>query len=104
MQAPRRRRGATSPAMGLLPLAPVDGARVRGRGRRAVRDPDGGGAVRPGGAIPRVRARGAVRRMCGRGDVRSGTGVCERRVVPAAAAAALETPPLGIAVGTSPAG
>ena len=41
VQAARRGRGATPPAVGLLPLASVDGARLRGRWRRAVRDPDG---------------------------------------------------------------
>ena len=56
-----------------------------------------GARSRPGGAVPRVRARGTVRRMCGRGDVRPGTGVRERRVVPATAAAVLEPPPLGVA-------
>ena len=70
------RGGATAPGLGLLPLA--------------------GDTVRPRGAVPRVRTRGAVRGMCGRGDVRPRTGVCERRVVPATAAALLESPPLGV--------
>src|SRR4029079_9995403 len=104
MQARRRGGGATPPAVGLLPFAFLDGARIRGCGGRAVRDPDGGGAVGPGGAVPRVRGRGAIRRMRGGGDVRSGPGACERRVVPAAAAAVLESPPLGIAFGECRAG
>ena len=39
-QTDRRGRGATPAALGLLPLASLDRARLRGRGRRAVCDPD----------------------------------------------------------------
>ena len=52
-----RRRGP-----GLLPLFPVDRARLRGRGRGAVCDPDGRFALGDGSALPGVGARGALRR------------------------------------------
>ena len=41
VQAARRGRGATPSSLGLLPLASLDGARVRGSWRQAVRDPNG---------------------------------------------------------------
>ena len=72
VHAARRGRGAPPAAVGLLPLSPVDRARLRGRGRRAVRDPDGRRAPDPGGAVPGVGARGALRRERGGGDLRPG--------------------------------
>ena len=74
-----------------------------GGGRRAVRDPDGGGTracdpVRGGaGAVPRVGARGALWRKCGAGHLRSGAGVRDGRVVPPRATLVLGSPPLGLA-------
>ena len=61
---------------------PWDRARLRGRGRRAMRAPDGRCAFKPGGAVPGVGARRALRRKRGRGDHRSGAGVRDCRVVP----------------------
>ena len=71
VQAARRGRGTTPPAMGLLPLPTRDRTHLRGRRRRAVRDPDGrypnaGRAA----ALPGVGARGALRRERGGGDDR----------------------------------
>src|SRR5688572_9717 len=83
-------------ALGLLPLFPVDRARFRGRGRRAVRDPDGRFALGPGSALPRVGARGALRReRCG-GDLRLEAGVRDGRAVPARATAELGSSALGV--------
>src|SRR6185437_2352612 len=94
----RRGRGATPAAVGLLPLFPVDRARLRGRGRGAVRDPDGRGALGPGSALPGVGARGALRRERGGGDLRLEAGVRDGRAVPARAAAELGSSALGRAV------
>ncbi len=58
VHADRRGRGAAAPVLGLLPLAPLDGARLRGRRRVPVRDPHGRGAVparRCGTACPSSR-------------------------------------------------
>jgi mannose-6-phosphate isomerase-like protein (cupin superfamily) len=77
--------------------SPVDRARLRGRWRRAMRDPDGRLAVRDGGALPGVRARGALRRKCGGGDLRRESGVRDGRAVPAGAAVVLGSAPLGLA-------
>src|SRR5262245_23792807 len=96
VQAARRGRGATPPSLGLLPLAPVDGARLRRGRRQAVRDPDGRRTLWPGRALPRVRARRPLRRERRDGDIRSGAGLCGSRVVPARAAAVLVRPALGL--------
>ena len=72
-----RGRGATPAALGLLPLFPVDRARLRGRGRGAVCDPDGRFALGPGRALPGIGARGALRRERGGGDLRLEAGVRE---------------------------
>ncbi len=52
VRAARRGRGATPAALGLLPRSPVDRARLRGRGRGAVCDPDGRFALGPGVRYP----------------------------------------------------
>ena len=83
-------------ALGLLPLSPLDGARLRGCWRQAVRDPDGRCTLGPGRAVPGVGARGALRRERGEGDIRSGAGLCGGRAVPARAAAVLVAPALGL--------
>ena len=74
----------------------VDRARLRGRGRGAVRDPDGRLALGPGSALPGVGARGAPRRERGGGDLRLEAGVRDGRVVPARAAAELGSSALGV--------
>src|SRR5581483_8772573 len=91
----RRGRGAAPAGVGLLPLSTVDGARLRGRGRGAVRDPDGRFALGPGGALPPVRARGEVRRERGGGDLRLEAGVRDGRAVPPGAAAELGSSAVG---------
>jgi hypothetical protein len=74
---------------GLLPRSPVDGARLRGRGRGAVCDPAGRFALGRGRELSRVAARGALRRERGGGDLRLEAGVRDGRAVPARAAAEL---------------
>ena len=96
VRAARRGRGATPAALGLLPLSSVDRARLRGRGRGAVCDPDGRFALGPGSALPGVRARGALRRERGGGDLRLEAGVRDGRAVPARAAAELGSSALGV--------
>ena len=96
VRAARRGRGATPAALGLLPRSSVDRARLRGRGRGAVRDPDGRFALGPGSALPGVGARGALRRERGGGDLRLEAGVRDGRAVPARAAAELGSPALGV--------
>src|SRR5262245_46875300 len=75
VQTARRGRGATPPALGLLPLSSPDGARFRGGRREAVRDPGGRQTLRPGSAVSGLGARGALRRERGEGDIRSGAGL-----------------------------
>ena len=75
----------------------VDRARLRGRGRGAVRDPDGRRTLGPGSALPGVGARGALRRERGGGDLRLEAGVRDGRAVPARAAAELGSSALGVA-------
>src|SRR3954469_6912503 len=96
VQAARRGRGATPWSLGLLPLASVDGARLRGSWRQAMRDPDGRRTRKPGGALPSVGTRGALWRERGEGDIRSRAGLCDGRKVPARAAAVLVPPALGL--------
>ena len=96
VRAARRGRGAAPAALGLLPRSPVDRARLRGRGRGAVRDPDGRFALGPGSALPGVGARRALRRERGGGDLRLEAGVRDGRVVPARAAAELGSSALGV--------
>ncbi len=75
--------------LGLLSLASLDGACVRGSWRQAVRDRDGRRPRSSGSALPGLGTRGALRRKRGRGDLRSGAGLCDGRAVPARAAAIL---------------
>ena len=75
--------------------SPVDRARLRGCGRRAVCDPDGRFMLGDGSALSGVGARGALRRERGGGDVRLETGVRDGRAVPARAAAELGSSALG---------
>ena len=81
----------------------VDRARLRGRGRGAVRDPDGRFALRPGSALPGVGARGALRRERGGGDLRLAAGVRDGRAVPARAPAELGSTAVGAVNGLAPA-
>ena len=74
----------------------VDRARLRGRGRGSVCDPDGRFALGPGSELPGVGARGALRRERGGGDLRLAAGVREGRAVPARAAAELGSSALGV--------
>jgi len=96
VRAARRGRGATPGALGLLPLFPVGRARLRGRGRGAVCDPDGRFALGQGSALPGVGARGALRRKRGGGDLRLEAGVRDGRAVPARATAELGSSALGV--------
>src|SRR5213080_3924747 len=96
VRAARRGRGATPAALGLLPLFPVDRARLRGRGRGALCDPDGRFAFGRGSELPGVGAGSALRRERGGGDLRLEAGVREGRAVPARAAAELGSSALGI--------
>jgi hypothetical protein len=79
-----------------------DRACLRGRRRRAVRDPDGRCAVGGlAGALPGVRVRRALRRERRGGDVRPAAGVRALRAVPPGAALVLGPPPLVLASGGS---
>jgi hypothetical protein len=70
MRLARRRRRAAAERVGLRPLPAVDGAHLRWRGRRPVRDPHGRRARRRlAGSLPGVRVRRTPPGECGRGDV-----------------------------------
>jgi hypothetical protein len=96
VRAARRGGGATPAALGLLRLFPMDRARLRGRGRGAVCDPDGRFALGPGRALPGVGARGALRRERDGGDLRLEAGLRDGRAVPAGAATELGSFALGV--------
>src|SRR5439155_717535 len=84
---------AGPPAVGLLPQSRRDRAHLRGRRRRAVRDPDGrwtvGGLA---GVLPGIGIRGALLRERGEGDDRPEAGVRAVRAVTAGAALVLGPP------------
>src|SRR6476469_11091678 len=96
MPPARRGAGATPASLGLLPLTSLDGACLRGSGRRAVCGHDGWRARKPGSAVSGVGPRSALRRECGEGDSRSGAGICDGRAFPASAAVVLVTAALGL--------
>ncbi len=77
----RMRSGSSG--RGTSSTVPRDGAHLRGRRRRAVRDPDGRrtGVGRLAGALPGVGARGSLRRERPGGDVRPEAGVRRVRAV-----------------------
>ena len=76
----------------------VDGAHLRRRRRRAVRDPDGRREVDAlGGALSGLRVRRAIRRERRAGDVEPRRGVRRLRAVAAGAALVLGPAALGLA-------